>query len=882
MEPTIKHLLQQGIAAQDKGNIQEAERLYRTILQIQPEHPDASHNLGLIAFSMKQASAALPLFKIALDVNPQAEQFWLGYIDALIKDNQSRNAMRAIKKAKKNGVYGNKLDIFETQLTPKNLVNEPKLTVQKKGLTFSKKKKKQAYNKKKTSKKHNLKGMSPPQEEIDNLIQQYQNGQHIDAEKLAQSLTERFPTHQFGWTVLGALFGQSGRNSEALNANQTAVVLSPQDATAHYNLGITLQELARLHEAEASLRQAIVLKPDFAEAYSNLGSTLNELGKYAEAESSCRKSILLKPDYAEAYSNLGITLKELGRLDEAATICTQAVAFKADSAVAHYNLGITLHELCRFDEAISAYVQAITLKPDLTEAIVHLGIAIKNLRFKTSDRKLYPILINLLTVGNAIRPADVACSILSLLKHDHSIKDLLSDKNVARDPHELASAIEALYELPLLHHLMRICPLPDLELEGLFVAMRRHILTNLDKIEVSPELIYFLSTLSLHCFTNEYAYFESDDEIQLVNELEIKIVQFIAQSEQPQLVELLCLASYRLIHHYDWYEKLEVLDQLAEVKARLIEEPHAERVLAQDISILGEISDEMSLRVKGQYEENPYPRWVKLAIPIKTMSIAEICDDIELELHSDKIKEVLAPAILIAGCGTGQHSIGAASFFSDCQVLAVDISLASLAYAKRKTYELGINNLEYLQADILKLGLLEREFDVIESMGVLHHMNEPMAGWKVLTHLLKPGGLMKIGLYSELARGHLVKAREEITLQGVGTTKDEIRKFRWSLIESNNEEMHRLKTDGDFFSVSTLRDLIFHVQEHRFTFPHIRDCLDELGLKFCGFEDKDIVSRFREFHGEESDIYDLILWHQFENSNTDTFAGMYQFWCQKF
>ena len=160
-------------------------------------------------------------------------------------------------------------------------------------------------------------------------------------------------------------------------------------------------------------------------------------------------------------------------------------------------------------------------------------------------------------------------------------------------------------------------------------------------------------------------------------------------------------------------------------------------------------------------------------------------------------------------------------------------------------------------------------------------MNEPMAGWRVLTDCLKPGGLMMIGLYSELARQHIVEVRKEITLQKVGTSESEIREFRRSLTESNDESHQQLTNWNDFFSLSMLRDLIFHVQEHRFTLPQIKKCLDELGLKFCGFENKDIISNFRELHGEEADIYDLALWHQCEESNPQAFAEMYQFWCQK-
>ena len=174
-----------------------------------------------------------------------------------------------------------------------------------------------------------------------------------------------------------------------------------------------------------------------------------------------------------------------------------------------------------------------------------------------------------------------------------------------------------------------------------------------------------------------------------------------------------------------------------------------------------------------------------------------------------------------------------------------------------------------------------KEFDIIESAGVLHHMDEPMAGWRVLVDLLKPGGLMKIGLYSEFARHHIVEIRKEIAALSLGTSEADIRKFRQSLAESHDENHQQLTTSINFFNLSGMIDLIFHVQEHRFSLPQIKNCLDELGLKFCGFENKDVISNFRELYGNEVDIYDLELWHQFEERNSRAFSGMYQFWCQK-
>ena len=193
------------------------------------------------------------------------------------------------------------------------------------------------------------------------------------------------------------------------------------------------------------------------------------------------------------------------------------------------------------------------------------------------------------------------------------------------------------------------------------------------------------------------------------------------------------------------------------------------------------------------------------------MSIAEVCNEAKLQLYSEDIKSLLSPSILIAGCGTGQQPIETASRFANCKVTAVDLSRASLAYAQRKTSELGITNIEYLQADILNLGELGQKFDIIESVGVLHHMNDPMAGLQVLVDLLKTGGLMKIGLYSKLARRHIVKIREDIALSEIGTSEAEIRQFRQSLVESHDEHHQSLRGSGDFFSLSTLRDLIFNL-----------------------------------------------------------------------
>jgi SAM-dependent methyltransferase len=90
--------------------------------------------------------------------------------------------------------------------------------------------------------------------------------------------------------------------------------------------------------------------------------------------------------------------------------------------------------------------------------------------------------------------------------------------------------------------------------------------------------------------------------------------------------------------------------------------------------------------------------------------------------------------------------------------------LTSICYAMSKTRELGVRNIEYAQADIMKLGSIGKTFDMIESIGVLHHLAEPEAGWRQRLSLLRPGGFMRLGLYSERARQHVVAARKLISL----------------------------------------------------------------------------------------------------------------------
>ena len=204
-------------------------------------------------------------------------------------------------------------------------------------------------------------------------------------------------------------------------------------------------------------------------------------------------------------------------------------------------------------------------------------------------------------------------------------------------------------------------------------------------------------------------------------------------------------------------------------------------------------------------------------------------------------------------------------------------------YGKRQGEALGVDRIEWARGDILALAGFERRFDMIDCGGVLHHMREPMGGWRILRNLLKPGGVMKIGLYSELARAEFVGPGAE--LAAVATVEedwaDRIRSYRHEIIAlPDDAPLKRVLALHDFYTLSECRDLLFHVKEHHFNLPEIARCLDELDLEFIGFEmhERAVIDRYRARFTDDLGAQNLENWHLFETDNPHIFIAMYQFW----
>jgi SAM-dependent methyltransferase len=432
----------------------------------------------------------------------------------------------------------------------------------------------------------------------------------------------------------------------------------------------------------------------------------------------------------------------------------------------------------------------------------------------------------------------------------------------------------------------------DTDMEEVFAHLRRCILLRHGAASgltaADPEVpAEFVCALARQCFLSGYAFFRDDDELQRAAglretlEAEIRNANVIPQALESSLT---IAALYDSLHTLRGFERLLEWPMAAwsesfrPIVQEQIENRVREREIAAQLSSITAIDDKVSMAVRTQYEENPYPRWV--AAPSPRPETIEILAARLRPGEAVRIRPRPFP-ILVAGCGTGHHSVQVARTYPDGEILAVDLSLASLSYAARMTARLGITNITYRQADILNLASLDRRFDIVECGGVLHHLDDPMAGWRVLVSLLEYDGLMRIALYSEKARASFAAAREFIEAMHFPPTPEGIRRCRHAIMGlPDGHPARSVMTVKDFFSLDQFRDLVMHVQEHRFTLPRVAECLDQLGMQFLGLECATAtLNRFKEMFPETGSDIDLGAWDRFENAYPDTFIGMYSFWC---
>ncbi len=466
----------------------------------------------------------------------------------------------------------------------------------------------------------------------------------------------------------------------------------------------------------------------------------------------------------------------------------------------------------------------------------------------------------------------VICRLRKLQQQGFTLQDIAQEELLQ---HSLA------YEIPF-----------NCELEVFVTDIRKALLlSSLEQQNVPQSLISLLAVIAIQCYLNEYIFLVSEEEQELVDGLKIMLRQQLAVSSwQPREVSslLLLIAMYQALIELEQSADLQKVaikqwpQCIQEVMTKTLFDLLEIRQIATDIEALSSIENSVSLKVQQQYEENPFPRWTRLCYFQDPMTYLQGIEHLKQNISPPAYFSQPELNILVAGCGTGYQALALAKSCQNAEVLAIDISCASLAYGQRMARVYGIENVEFKQADILQLTKINRRFHIIECTGVLHHMDDPRLGLSILSKLLEPEGLLHLGLYSYLARSPLNMLREISARINFRPTVENIRAFRQNILMGDAKEEHMiLRGYMDFYYTSGCRDLLFHCREHQLNLMQVKHMLMECRLRFLGFElQKDVQEHYLSMFPQDTSLTNLDNWHLFEKKYPHTFTAMYQFHCQ--
>ncbi len=422
----------------------------------------------------------------------------------------------------------------------------------------------------------------------------------------------------------------------------------------------------------------------------------------------------------------------------------------------------------------------------------------------------------------------------------------------------------------------------DIEIEFLLTALRRRLLLSPTLLVARP-VYEFACVLIRQCLNNEYVFFADEDERVCLGALNVDI-DAMSKGDPTAGSGLLLRSLYGPVHETLGREARAV-DQVSPraLRAVLRDELDARRIEAARADNLGRltaVTDPTSRRVADQYTKDPYPRWLSLQAP----EPGGAKDRMRVHFTADELAVIDGRCdVLIAGAGTGRQAVQSAiGYGSGSEVLAIDLSAPSLAYGARMADALGVANLRFAIGDIQCLDEIDSRFDVIECVGVLHHMVDPYAGWRALLGRLRPGGLMLIGLYSAISRRVIRAQSENPDWPGPNADDDGLRAYRRRLMQGGfGEDAFALTKTIDFFTKSGFRDLALHVSERTCAIPEIGDFMTAHGLEFHGFSlPDDTLRAYADAFPGDGPPGTLEHWWAFEQANPRTFSGMYLFWCR--
>ena len=660
--------------------------------------------------------------------------------------------------------------------------------------------------------------------------------------------------------------------------------LDQSNSEAIFHLGTLYSQLKKFSQAKHLLLKADELNPNNLNINLNIGSLFFSTGEIDLALKYFDKVIKIKPDYVLAHFNKGIILNSQRKYQDAITCFEKIIEIEPDNINAHNVLGIILQEIGEFKKSLFYLKKSINISPNNLRVINTLLNLLRSIKLSNLSESNSIDLVELfifLFEKDSIDHNELfnnAKNITFLEKDKIEIEKLLNSvSSLLSDP-----IVKKILNKKLFHLILQKSLIRDKFVENFLCKIRKEILflIQIKEAHSIKELYDFIVSNAEQSFLNEYVVYQSEEEINIAH----KLMKKIENDKSVNELEISILACYLPLNLSEVIkEKLKnyisnssLFNDLIQMQ---IKDPLKEADLKKNINSFDNISDNISKKVRDQYEENPYPRWRFANITPKNNFLSILNNAI----RPNKINannQNIAHSVLIAGCGTGQQLVYKTSY-ENSNIVAIDLSLSSLAFAKRKMQELKHNNIEFLQGDILSLNSLNKKFDVIECVGVLHHLKDPEYGLRILLDNLEPNGYLKLGLYSEYARKHIIALREFVKINNFKSNINDIRKFR-ELAKNNKEDIfQKVNFNYDFYSTSSLRDLIFHVQEHRYTLPKISNLLKKFDLEFLGFTNSTIKKEYSKIYPQDIKNTSIENWNDFEINNQDIFREMYQFWVRK-
>jgi tetratricopeptide (TPR) repeat protein/2-polyprenyl-3-methyl-5-hydroxy-6-metoxy-1,4-benzoquinol methylase len=774
---------------------------------------------------------------------------------------------------------------------------------------------------------------------LDKAIELHQKGRLDEAENIYLDLLIKNKNNFDIYHLLGIIELSRNELHKAIDLFKKGILINSTDEKVFNHLAIAEMGVNKLDNAYKNIQEALKLNPNFVEAHNNLGLYYEKISNNKKALEVWKKTLILQPNYLEVKINIAnLSLKE-GNLNHAISLYENILSSSPNHSVVLNNLGAALIQNNEIDRALKLLHHACTIDKNYFDAHHNLGgiyiqlkkyedaieVLLRAIQINPNSEEVHnKIAISYREIGNIknaythfckaihLDPQNKNClsNLAKLISENHS--EIMQDKNLeiylsrimkkegAYNPREISKYFElkiknksselkkfihevAIDELTL--NFLQKTPITDYEIEEKFTKSRQFLLQNIEKIGPNENLLKFLNSMGVQCFINEFIWNQTAEETQAILRLEDSIFNQLQEKKQVTALKLLLLSCYKSLGSYQASSHQFLIDNLRQhpdVIRIHIEEPSKELLIREKILNLTDINNPVSNKVRKQYESNPYPRWIATRLGDRDVDCNMLFDVVQLNLDQKPTQFSSEPSVLIAGCGTGQHAITTATRFKNSVITAIDLSKSSLSYAIRKSSELDIKNIHFYQADILELISHQKKYDLIESCGVLHHMEDTFEAWKILTGLVKQDGLMKIALYSSAARQEIGVARGIVRQKNLAGLLGEIREMRHKICHSSELEfkrIHNISNIYDFFTASECRDLLFHVQERSFSLPEIAVMADKLGLVFLGFEfsSNKIKSQFSKFNPQASP-YSLADWHNFEVAFPYAFFGMYQMW----